>query len=78
MGARVSARGGGWQVARFATGRQGGRGTIGRARLYVTYGATCAINSDVVVAARGEGGEQAARAQPASDLLTITFHVPST
>lgn len=51
-----------------------------RASRYVTYGATCAINSDVVVV-RGRGRETrrtAARAQPSHDLLTITFHVPST
>lgn len=36
-------------------GQTGGGYSIGRARLYVTYGATFTINNDVVVAARGRG-----------------------
>lgn len=54
-------------------GQTGEGCTIGRARLYVTYGATCAINSDVVVAARGRARATAACARTASQRPTYDY-----
>lgn len=71
-------------VARYADtngGRQGSGCTIGRDRLYVTYGATCAINNDVVVATRPQRGEgwlscaRNSRQRPTYDYVSRTADV---
>lgn len=72
-------RGGGCRGGENGVLRRRGRTTDAPAATSLT--APRAINSDVVVARRRGGGQSrrtVARAQPSNDLLTITFHVPST